>query len=244
MRKVEKADTMRVKTRLWIEWALYVVLILLPVAAVVWMVIAGEGFQRAIWLATVAVAVIAFVRAQQTVRRLRVAGDSQKLEEWFARTRKTSRADRGSSPADDAEKAGDAVHSTSAFATEERIRRYRKAGFWRRLEPKELRRDTGKLFHFLGRQVHRAAAREGLEEGLVLDFRTYVGFASGGKNTTFDDAHRVERIMASNPTYRAAVLISPEGFSRKARRFAEKRAVFLLDAANLAGLAESAHAVA
>jgi hypothetical protein len=234
---------MKLKTRLWIEWVLCVLLMLLPVATVLWMSTVGEGFERSIWLATVAVAVIAFIRAQQTVRRLRVAGDSEKLEEWFARTRKASTPGRRTSPDGEAQPAGDSAHVTSSFATEERLRNYRKVGFWRRLGAKELRRDTGKLFHFLGRQVHRAAAREGLEEGLVLDFRTYVGFASGGKSTTFDDANRVERVLASNPTYRAAILISTQGFSRKARKFAEKRAIFLLDADNIAGLARTRQAV-
>jgi hypothetical protein len=111
--------------------------------------------------------------------------------------------------------------------------------FWQSLEGRDLSREVGKLFHGLGRQVRRMAARRGLGEGLLLNSDTYVVFAQGGKKSTSEAAKTVDDVVNSDPSLRWAMLVSPRGFTWAARSYAEKRRLILLDAEALASLART-----
>jgi hypothetical protein len=226
---------MNSKKRLWAVWALGFAVTLLPVFAVLWMFLIGDGFDLTVWLATLVIAAAGFAGAQLAVSKMRSVSDDDKLGTWMLRSEARDRRLRERESKETEREQGDFFRDDP----EEAIAKYSKPQFWKGLEGPRLRREVGKLFLLSGRRVRRVAAHRSFDQGLLLDFNTYVVFASDGKRSTPQDAVEAVGIVAANPSYASAMLVSPQGFPRSARAFAAKKSLILLDADNLARFARS-----
>ena len=230
---------MKIEKALWIEWSFYVLLTLLPVFVVLYMYLFGEGFKLPIWIVSVLIALLGFWRAQAVVRKMRSSELVGKFEEWMLAAEEQKKTARSSASGSPGPAATDRIPTASQNELVKISQQYVQQRFWKSLVGPNLRREVGKLFHWLGRQVRRTAARRGLAEGLMLNADTYVVFADTGKKSTADDAKMVDDIVNSDPSLRWAMLVSPLGFKRAARSYAEKRQLILLDAEALARLART-----
>jgi hypothetical protein len=230
---------MKIEKRLWIKWFFFVLLTLLPVFAAVFMYLFGGGFNLTIWIVSLLIACAAFWKAQETVGSMRSSQLAGKFEAWLLASEEQKTKIRSEAPGSSTTTATDRIPVASQNELDKVRTQYVQQRFWKGLEGPKLRREVGKLFHGLGRQVRRMAARGKLGEGLLLNADTYVVFADAGEKPTRDEAKTVDDIVNSDPSLRWAMLVSPHGFKRAARSYAEKRELLLLDAEALSRLART-----
>ena len=99
-----------------------------------------------------------------------------------------------------------------------------------------MQREVHDLFQILGCSVKNVAPHGTLGPGLLVTNTTYVGFATNGSKSTHADAKNLDAMIASSPSWRSAILISPRGINRSARAFAKKSGIIVLDANSLVRL--------
>jgi hypothetical protein len=230
---------MKIEKRLWIKWFFFVLLTLLPVFAALSMYVFGGGFNLTIWIVSLLIAFAAFWKAQETVGRMRSSQLAGKFEAWLLAAEEQKKRTRSEAPGSSTNTTTDRMPVASQNEFDKIRTQHVRQRFWKSLEGPKLRREVGKLFHGFGRQVRRMAARGKLGEGLLLSSDTYVVFATAGKKSTPDDAKMVDDIVASDPSLRWAMLVSPLGFKKAAQSYAEKKELILLDAEALSRLART-----
>jgi hypothetical protein len=222
------------RTGLWTQWVVCSTLTILPVFLAVGMILLNRGFVKSIWLASLAVAVIAFLRAQQLLIRMQGLWDDDKINAWLRLSRS-----RGSSSSTDTGRhrvAGDDEgHEPEPW--DKRALKMRSVKFWSKLPEQDLRPNVGKLFGFLGRAVRRVAGQRKMGEGLLVDFSTYVHFLPGESKIGIDELKELLRFLSSNSAFQDAILVAPQGFKKRSREFARDKLLILLDSHNLARLA-------
>ena len=222
---------MNARTGLWAQWAFFAFLTFLPVVLAFGMLVLGLGFVRWVWIISLLFAFVSFCKAQQTIASMRGLEEDPKLDKWLREARRRS-ASAGPQQPD----TGYQIATPLPKVVKTAAKQFRRASFWRRQDPRSMQRHVYDLFRLLDCSVKNVAPHGILGPGLLVSNTTYVGFATNGKKSTHTDAKSLDAVIASSPSWRSALLISPQGFTRSSRAFANSSAMIVLDAENLARL--------
>ena len=225
---------MKARSKTWAIWAFWALLTFLPLFAAAAMVLFRLGFNTRVWIATLAVAMVAFVKAQQAATRMRRLSNNLKIGGWLDRTKKVR----------DAARQNDGEGSQQPRrGTTRRLRRigeeqnqFPRSRFWRGLDDSALVRHVGDLFHLLGMTVNPVANLERERECLLLDGDSVVEFIENGTIAVTSDVRDLAGFVSSKTSTRRGILVSTRSFKRSVLQYADNTPVILFDPMDLAKL--------
>lgn len=200
------------------------------------MVFTKPGFKIGVWLASLVIAVIAFVKAMQAAARMRQLANNLKIGRWLNSTRKKRDLARKSEMID-RPKPGHSPERRSRRIGDERDQ-FHQRKFWKKLDHNAVVRHVGDLFHLLGMAVTNAAKLERSGTCLLLDGETLVEFVDAGTRLMPVDVGSFASYVGSKPSCRRGVLVAAHGFKRSVLQYADNTPLILLDAKDLARLGE------
>ena len=210
---------MSYRVRVWTQWAGYFLLVMSPSLLVVLWLVFGVRLNRGLQSVLIVVALAGFVGAQGTVEKLRSVAEDDKIRSWLAAARRRDKTTAGAMIDDDPLPA-----------------EMGKQAHWRRIDGEKLERALARVLRRLGRRVQRAGDLRHKGIDLVVDGSTIVQFTADGKRATSLEVQGLYAVRRSYPVCRTAILVSPKGFARGARKQADDTSMILLDAGNIARL--------
>jgi hypothetical protein len=220
------------KTRLTIQWIAYFALVLLPSFMVFGLFLVDKIINQYLLAGLLVLAIFGAFMTVKTVEKMRGLRDEDRTRQWLDAAARKDAASAESEDRDaEKEKLLDELRGRkdaklpTASAT---------PGHWLSLDDAALQSQIARLLKKVGRRVQRSGDSAFRGYDLVIDNDAIVQCGTGPKAQSKVAADQLLKVLRSNPTCTAAVLVWPKGFSAAARYLARGSNLILWDADNIA----------
>ena len=227
---------MQLKTRLTIQWIAYFALVLLPSVVVFSLFLVDKLINQYVLAGLIVLAIFAAFMTVKTVEKMRGVRDDDRTRQWLDAA---LRKDAATSEAEDRDAEKEKLLEELRGGKDAKLPKASATpGHWLNLDDEALQRQIVRLLKKLGRRVQRSGDSAFRGFDLVIDNNAVVQCGTGPKGKSKVAAEQLLKVLRSNPTCTAAVLVWPKGLSAGARYLARGSNLILWDADNIARLVQ------
>jgi hypothetical protein len=227
---------MDLKSRLTIRWIAYFALVLLPSFTVLSLFLFDKMINQYVLAGLLLFAIFGAFMTIKTVDKMRGIRDDDRTRQWLdAAARKDAAAKVAEGRDADKEKLlGELRGHKDARLPKSSAT----PGHWMNLDDAALQSQIVRLLKKLGRRVQRSGDSAFRGFDLVIDNNAIVQCGTGPKGKSKVAAEQLLKVLRSNPTCTAAILVWPKGLSAGARYLARGSNLILWDADNISRLVQ------